>query len=349
MTNSTEYNLLYEQLLQEAFLDSIKNYTKDKFNQTVDVINDWKDAAVIFGKILSDEKLLNDFLPPLQRRFEAILKSLYDFLKKLGLDSFISIIDNIKNKIFSLGGLKKLLSLTGIGSIAYYIVNFAKSLPKDEIITYVKSNISIDFFNKLISSSVLANWSSFIGVLQPIIKGVQSIYGFLKDLILAFSTAFKSNNKFATKLVKENKMSNLRELIRQAIAEIIEEENVTSGGEAYMTKFFLSKGGKNRATKYAEKSGMKVVNESQESINEASYRSFNKSVSEVSPKRKVSNAIRSINKRLNEIDQLTEFTLKIQQEHGLTNETQLINSIKGLEAITKKLAGIYKKIKILKQ
>jgi adenine-specific DNA methylase len=144
-------------------------------------------------------------------------------------------------------------------------------------------------------------------------------------------------------------MSNLRELIRQAIAEIIEEENVTSGGEAYMTKFAFSKGGKNRATKYAEKLGMKIVKESQEPINEASYRSFNKSVSEVSPKRKVSNAIRSINKRLNEIDQLTEFTLKIQQEHGLTNETQLSNSVKGLEAITKKLAGIYKKIKILKQ
>lgn len=144
-------------------------------------------------------------------------------------------------------------------------------------------------------------------------------------------------------------MNNLRELIRQVIDEVIEEENITSGGEAYMTKFAFSKGGKNRATKSAEKLGMKVVKESQDILNEASYRSFNKSISEVSPKRKVSNAIRSINKRLNEIDQLTEFTLKIQQEHGLTNETQLTNSIKGLEAITKKLAGIYKKIKILKQ
>lgn len=144
-------------------------------------------------------------------------------------------------------------------------------------------------------------------------------------------------------------MSKLRELIKQAIAEVIEEDNVTSGGEAYMTKFAFSKGGKNKATKYTEKMGMKVVNEFQESINEASYRSFNKSISEVSPKRKISNAIRNINKRLNEIDQLTEFTLHIQQEHGLTNETQLSNSIKGLEAITKKLAGIYKKIKALKQ
>ena len=60
--------------------------------------------------------------------------------------------------------------------------------------------------------------------------------------------------------IQENKMNNLRELIRQAIAEILEEDNVTGGGEAYMTKFAFSKGGKNIATKTAEKLGMKVVN-----------------------------------------------------------------------------------------
>ena len=209
-------------------------------------------------------------------------------------------------------------------------------------------------------------------------------------------------------------MDKLRELIRQAIAEVIEEENATSGGEAYMTKFAFSKGGDNRATKYAEKLGYKKVgnmpkhgktfdfikyeslindlikehlyilspnwagkvnpgaitidgsrevtkdnikkSEHQEQqevvdemLNEASFRSFNKSVSEVSPKRKMSNAIRSINKRLKEIDQLTEFTLRLREEHGLTNETQLLNSVKGLEDITRKLTNIYKKIKNLKQ
>jgi L-cysteine desulfidase len=107
MDSSIEYNILQERLLQEAFLDSIKNYAKDKLNQTVDTIKDWKDAAVVFGKILSNEELLKDFLPPLQRRFENTLKSLYDFLKKIGLDSFINIIDDIKNKILSLEGLKK--------------------------------------------------------------------------------------------------------------------------------------------------------------------------------------------------------------------------------------------------
>jgi len=342
MNSSVENNILYEQLLQEAFLDSIKNYAKDKLNQTVDTIKDWKDAAVVFGKILSDEELLKDFLSPLQRRFETILKSLYDFLKKLGLDSFINIIDDIKSKIFSLSGLKKLLTLTGIGAIAYYVVNFAKSLPKDKILTYIKNNLSENFFNTLISSTVLASWASFVGVLQPVIKGVQAIYGFLKDLIKEFSTALKSNSRWATRLIKENKMNNLRELIRQAIEQVLDEDNVTSGGEAYMTKFAFSKGGKNIATKTAEKLGMKVVNE-------VSYRSFNKTISEVTPERKISKAILGIKKRLREVNQIVDYSIRLRNENSLTTENYLTNSIRGLEEISLRLTELDKKIKNLKE
>ncbi len=213
--------------------------------------------------------------------------------------------------------------------------------------------------------------------------------------------------------IQENKI-NIRELVRQAIEQVIDEENATSGGEAYMTKFAFSKGGKNKATKYAEKLGYKVVGKAPKSgktfdfvkyeslindlvnerlyiltpnafgkinpkvmtidgseeatetnikksehkeqqqvvdemLNEASFRTFNKSISEVSPKRKIDNAIRSINKRLKEIDQLAEFTLRLREQHNLTNETQLPNSSKGLEVMTERIAKIYKKIKTLKQ
>jgi hypothetical protein len=363
MDSSIEYNILQEQLLQEAFLDSIKNYAKDKLNQTVDTIKDWKDAAVVFGKILSDEELLQDFLSPLQRRFETVLKSLYEFLKKLGLDSFINIIDDIKSKIFSLSGLKKLIALTGIGAVAYYVVNFIKSLPQDEISTYIKNYFSIDFFNTLVSSTALASWSSFVGVLQPVIKGVQAIYGFLKDLLSTFSVALKSNSQWATKLVKENKMNNLRELIRQAITKVLDEDNVTGGGEAYMTKFAFSKGGKNRATKTAEKLGFKVVGnrpktgktyefvkyEGQDPINEVSYRSFNKTISEVTPERKISKAILGIKKRLREVNQIVDYSIRLRNENSLTTENYLTNSIRGLEEISSRLTELDKKIKNLKE
>jgi hypothetical protein len=209
-------------------------------------------------------------------------------------------------------------------------------------------------------------------------------------------------------------MNNLRELIRQAIAEILDEENATSGGEVYMTKFAFSKGGKNRATKTAEKLGMKVVgsrpkhgktfdfvkyeslirkvlseklyiltpnafgkinpkaitldgneevNEKNikksehkeqqkvvdEMINEVSYRSFNKTISEVSPERKISKAILGIKKRLREVNQIVDYSIRLREENSLTTENYLTNSIRGLEEISTRLTELDKKIKNLKE
>jgi sugar phosphate isomerase/epimerase len=137
-------------------------------------------------------------------------------------------------------------------------------------------------------------------------------------------------------------MEKLRELIRQAIAEILDEDNVTGGGEAYLTKFAFSKGGKNRATKTAEKLGMKVVNE-------VSYRSFTKTVSEVTPERKISKAIVGIKKRLREVNQIVDYSIRLRNENSLTTENYLTNSIRGLEEITTRLTELDKKIKNLKE
>ena len=163
--------------------------------------------------------------------------------------------------------------------------------------------------------------------------------------------------------IQENKMNNLRELIRQAIAEVLDEENATSGGEAYMTKFAFSKGGKNRATKTAEKLGFKVVGsrpkvgktyefvkyEGQDPINEVSYRSFTKTVSEVSPERKISKAILGIKKRLREVNQIVDYSIRLRNENSLTTENYLANSVRGLEEISERLKELDKKIKNLKE
>jgi hypothetical protein len=163
--------------------------------------------------------------------------------------------------------------------------------------------------------------------------------------------------------IQENKMNNLRELIRQAIAKVLDEENATSGGEAYSTPFAFSKGGKNRATKYAEKLGMKVVGkvpksgktfdfvkyEGQDPINEVSYRSFNKTVSEVTPERKISKAILGIKKRLREVNQIVDYSIRLRNENSLTTENYLTNSIRGLEEISSRLTELDKKIKNLKE
>jgi hypothetical protein len=163
--------------------------------------------------------------------------------------------------------------------------------------------------------------------------------------------------------IQENKMNKLRELIRQSIEQVLDEENATSGGEAYMTKFAFSKGGKNRATKTAEKLGYKVVGkvpksgktfdfvkyEGQDPINEVSYRSFTKTVSEVSPERKISKAILGIKKRLREVNQIVDYSIRLRNENSLTTENYLTNSVRGLEEISERLTELDKKIKNLKE
>lgn len=158
-------------------------------------------------------------------------------------------------------------------------------------------------------------------------------------------------------------MEKLRELIRQAIERVLDEENATSGGEAYMTKFAFSKGGKNKATKYAEKLGFKLVGnrpkvgktyefvkyEGQDPINEVSYRSFTKTVSEVSPERKISKAILGIKKRLREVNQIVDYSIRLRNENSLTTENYLTNSVRGLEEISERLKELDKKIKNLKE
>ena len=108
-----------------------------------------------------------------------------------------------------------------------------------------------------------------------------------------------------------------------------------------MTKFAFSKGGKNIATKTAEKLGFKVVGnrpktgktyefvkyEEQDPINEVSYRSFNKTISEVTPERKISKAILGIKKRLREVNQIVDYSIRLRNENSLTTENYLTNSL----------------------
>jgi hypothetical protein len=160
-------------------------------------------------------------------------------------------------------------------------------------------------------------------------------------------------------------MDRLKEYIKQLVRELIDEDGSTSGNVgAYSTPFAFAgkKKGDNNATKTAEKLGYKVVGsvpksgktfefvkyEGQDPINEVSYRSFTKTVSEVSPERKISKAIVGIKKRLREINQIVDYSIRLREENSLTTENYLTNSVRGLEEITTRLTELDKKIKNLK-
>jgi len=195
--------ILYEQLLYESFLDSIKQYAQDKFNTVVNTIKDWKDAAAVIGKILSDGDLLDSFLGPLERSVRRLITPLTTFLQKIGLDKFVDTIVNFVKKIGSLTGWKKFMTLVTIGTIITYIIEKLKGTPND-IKNFIAQYFSGDFINDVVEK--LTDWKSYLGWLQPIVEGVEVIYNFLKPLLQEFSTALKSGNKWALKLIREKKM-----------------------------------------------------------------------------------------------------------------------------------------------
>jgi len=205
LSESLKLRILQEQLLYETFLDSIKNYASEKYNQVVTTIKDWKDAAAVLGKVLSDSNLLNDFLKPLERRIVKLIQPLTDFLKKNKLDSFIETITDFIDKIKSLEGWKKFMALVSVGSIITYILEKLKSLGPDVIKDFISKTFSSNFITDIVGK--LTDFKSYLGWLQPIVKGVETIFNFLKPLIDAFSKAFQSGSKFATKLIRENNLT----------------------------------------------------------------------------------------------------------------------------------------------
>jgi hypothetical protein len=216
--------ILQEQLLYETFLDSIKNYASEKYNQVVTTIKDWKDAAVVIGKVLSDGNLLNDFLKPLERRVNNLIIPLTDFLKKLNLDSFIVLIKKFLTKISSLEGWKKFMALVTTGTIITYIIEKLKLLGPEVVKDFLTKTFSSNFITDIVGK--LTDFKSYLGWLQPIVKGVETIFNFLKPLIDAFAQAFKSGGKLATKIIKENTMNKLK--LKQLVTNILKEENVSS-------------------------------------------------------------------------------------------------------------------------
>lgn len=204
VSESLKLRIVQEQLIYESFLDSIKTFAKEKFDQVITTIKDWKDAAVIMGKVLSNGDLLNDFLKPLERRVEKLIQPLTDFLKKIKLDSFIEKIEQFIDKIKSLQGWKKFMALVTTGSIITYILEKLKSLAPNAVKDFLTKYFSPTFVEDVLGK--LTDFQSYLGFLQPIVKGAEIIFNFLKPLIEAFAVAFKSGKKYATKLIKENKM-----------------------------------------------------------------------------------------------------------------------------------------------
>jgi hypothetical protein len=266
MDASIENKLLQEQLLQEAFLDSVKAYAQDKYNRVVDKISDWKDAAAVIGNVISDPEILQRFSDDVWYNFKAgTLKRLIALLNKIGLGNLVASINEVITKITSLTGWQKFLAATGIGAIAEYIVDKMARLAPDTIKNFIASYLSESGLKSIISK--LTDFKSYLGWLQPIIKGVDMLYQVMKPSIDKFGTGIFTNKINLVR--KENKIMVIKEYIKDIVREIIsedelEEMSVSGDAGAYSTPYAFrgNKKGENAATKAAISQGFKKASTS---------------------------------------------------------------------------------------
>ena len=349
MELSIENKLLQEQLLQEAFLDSVKAYAREKYDDVVTKISDWKDAAAVMWQVLKNSRILHRFADDIWANFKSnTLRRLIDFLNKIGLNSLITSINNIVDRITSLDGWKKLLAATGIASVATYVIDKMTSLVPTSVEDFIKKYISEEGLNKLIST--FTDWNSYLGWIQPIIKGVEILYKVMKSTIDKFisqTQLFTQNiNLIRREGLDEEKRAALKSAIKAYAREIMmNEENVTGSGasfsagsgENYATPKAFGKKGENRAVKFLKKMGWTVADLTlpknskmfdykkiyemklndmieQGVLNEVSYGKFKKEVTYRTKSEQLHKAIREVKRKLQEIDRIVEYTSRMKQE-----------------------------------
>jgi hypothetical protein len=182
--------ILNEQLLYETFLDTVKNFAKEKLNKVVDTIHDWKDAAVMIYKVISNPTLLQNFSTDFWKKFKLnTINTFYDFLKKIDAGNFIPGIQKIIDTVTNLNGWQKFLAATAVASIIKYVTDKLKNLAPDKIKTFIANYLSGTVLNTIINK--LTDFKSYMGFLDPIIGGVQFFYDILKPTIDRFKQALQ--------------------------------------------------------------------------------------------------------------------------------------------------------------
>ena len=252
LNRELQRKILNEHLLYESFLTSLKDYAKDKVNKVVDTIKDWKDAAAALFKVISDPQDLGNFVNSFWKSFKSsTLTKFYGFLDKIKLGNLKKTIQNLIDSITNLSGWKKFLAATAIGSIIYYIVVKLKDLPAKEIKNFIAKYVSGGVLKDVLGK--LTNFKSYLGWLQPIIKGSEIFHQILSPTIDKFKSIFQSkfrlykgdkdtvneNNKLNNKLNKMKK-SEFKKLIKENILSILREEDEPSGESGLDTKINIS-------------------------------------------------------------------------------------------------------------
>ena len=225
LSEDLKKRIISEQMVYENFIDSIKKYASEKWDKVVTTITDWKDAAVILGKVITDPKTLSNFSDQLWKYFKRnILDKLINLLKKLKLDSYIPQIEEIVDKITNLTGWQKFLAAASLASITQYIITKLSNLSAEGLTKWIKSYFSSEVISTI--TSKLTDFSTYVGWLQPIIKGTEILFDVLKPTIDKFKKAFDLKRNLTPQTENNMKKELLKKIIKEEIAKLKQEANI---------------------------------------------------------------------------------------------------------------------------
>jgi len=244
--------IIYEHLLYESFLDTIKTYAGKAYDKAVDSVNDIKDLAVVLGRVFSSFEFLDSFSQSLLRyTYTTFIDPILKFLDKIKLTQAAASIRDLYNKMQSESSAwKKVLILIPLGAGIAYLINWLKKkagvvvgdwlkaqdidlskIPniKDIVMNVLKSYLDP---KRILKAATLTAFTGFISIIQPIMEAVQT---YLAPIIPKFKQAFAAldaGNPWAVRLVREEtnikkeskmKKSELRDIIVEAYVEVLRE------------------------------------------------------------------------------------------------------------------------------
>lgn len=161
----------------------------------------------------------------------------------------------------------------------------------------------------------------------------------------------------------------LKKYINELIHLKLKEEtgSTTGAGEAYNSKYFLSrrdadistytKDGFTKAPSkplkhskvfdvIAFKENIAEITE-KKTINEISYRRFSENISKISPERKITRALHEVTKRLKEIEQVIEYSSRLKTENTIKKESFWTSKTEQLCTLSERLNELSNKIRLL--
>jgi hypothetical protein len=222
--------IIRRQLIYESFLDSVKNFAKEKWDQAITTIKDWKDAASVLGKIISNPNTLIAFSDNFWKSFKSNnLKRFIGILEKLNLSAFVPKVIALIDKITAMKGWQKFMAGTAIAAITAFILEKIKGFTVQNLSKWLTSYFSDSALSTL--TSKLTDFTSYVSWLGPIVQGVGVIYDVLKDHINKFKNSFIKPSNVASE--KQNltiaQTMNENYVLRKKIRNLIIEHYVENG------------------------------------------------------------------------------------------------------------------------